>query len=369
MILDPLQPPARRIIVAPDSFKGSVGARAAADAIAAGWLAERPQDDVVSLPMADGGEGTLDVIASAVRSSVRMPVEVDGPDGRPVKVWWLLLPDGSGVVELAQTSGITLIDQLAPLDAHTVGFGQAIAAASAHGVKRLVLAVGGSASTDGGAGALMAMGARFLTAAGLSIGLGGRGLQDLDRIELSMLPSLPAHGAVVLTDVINPLCGPRGAAAIFGPQKGATSADVGRLDNALARLAARAEADPDEPGVGAAGGTAYGLRMWGATIVPGAGYVASVVGLPAALATADLVITGEGRYDGQSEAGKAPSVVLGLAQAASVRTALVAGDVQVRDHGFVAAVALTDLAGSATAAIAQPVRFLQQAGRMLASAL
>ena len=356
----------RRVVIAPDSFKGSADARAAARAISAGWLLERPQDEVLCLPMADGGEGTLDTIESVVGSSVRMPVTVQGPDGRGVDAWWLLLADGIGVVELAQTSGIGLMGSLQPLDAHTFGFGQAIADALAHNVRRLVLTLGGSASTDGGTGALAALGARFLTASGDAIALGGRGLGELDRVDLSMLPPLPPDGVVVLTDVSNPLCGDRGAAAVFGPQKGATPRDVQVLNQGLERFALLCDGDPERPGAGAAGGTAFGLQVWGATSLSGAEFVACAVGLPAALASADLVITGEGRYDGQSAGGKVPSVVIQLARDARVPVALVAGEIQVDGQEFVDTVALTDLAGSRAAALAEPERFLTEAGRRLA---
>ncbi|WP_241986517.1 glycerate kinase, partial [Cryobacterium fucosi] len=166
----------RAVVIAPDSFKGTIGASDAARRIAAGWASVRPQDRLRLLPMADGGEGTLDAFELAVPGATRMPVTVPGPDDRPVDTHWLLLPDGTGVVELAATSGITLLDRLRPLDAHTLGFGQAIAAALDHGVTRLLLAIGGSGSTDGGSGMLRALGAVLLDSAGRPVPPGGRGL-------------------------------------------------------------------------------------------------------------------------------------------------------------------------------------------------
>jgi glycerate kinase len=213
----------RRVVLAPDSFKGTATAAEAADALARGWRSIAPSDVIVEKPMADGGEGTLDAFAAAVPGSERVPVTVQGPDDRPVDAAWLRLPDGTAVVELALTSGITLLDPLRPLDAHTLGFGQAIAAALDAGARRLLLAIGGSSSTDGGAGALAALGAVFLDAQRRPVRLGNRGVGALARADLSGLRPLPADGALILSDVTNPLLGPFGAAAIFGPQKGATA--------------------------------------------------------------------------------------------------------------------------------------------------
>jgi len=358
----------KRIVIAPDSFKGSLTAREVAAALASGWLAVRPSDEVLCAPMADGGEGTLDALEMAISGSTRMPISVEALDGQRIDASWMLLPDGTGVVELAETSGLNLTEQLSPLDAHTYGFGQAIAAALEHGVARLVLALGGSASTDGGVGALTALGARFTSATGAPIGLGGRARQNLDRVELGGLLPLPPGGVVILADVTNPLCGPSGAAAVFAPQKGATVEDVEVLERALARFAAVSGGDPAAPGSGAAGGTAYGLLLWGATHVSGARFVAETIGLAYAIATADLVVTGEGRFDGQSANGKAPAAVLSIADEAGVPVALVAGQIEANTDDFVLAVELRELAGSVHAAIARPVSYLNEAGRYLAEA-
>jgi glycerate kinase len=368
-----------RVVLAPDSFKGTASAADAASALADGWRSVRPADELVVRPMADGGEGTLDAFASAVPGATRMPVTVRGPVSAPVTTHWLLLPDGTGVVELAATSGITLLDPLEPLDAHSAGFGEAIAAALDHGVHRLLLALGGSASTDGGVGALSALGGRFFDEADEPVPLGNRGLGMIARVDLSELRALPAGGAVILGDVTNPLLGPLGAAAVFGPQKGADAATVEVLEANLAQFARAAEVarrarvaagSTDHPaefaGAGAAGGAGFGLMLWGAEMGGGAALIASTVGLDAAIAGVDLVITGEGRFDGQSEAGKAPTVVAELARSVGVPTALVAGAITAEPRGFAASVALSDLAGSGRAAMAEPLRWLESAGAELA---
>ena len=212
----------------------------------------------------------------------------------------------AAVVELASTSGITLLDPLAPLDAHTAGFGEAIASALDHGVERLLLALGGSASTDGGVGALAALGDASSTPPGGRSGSATAVSARSARVDLTDLRPLPPGGAVILSDVDNPLLGARGAAAVFGPQKGADAAMVDVLESNLARLARLLPADPTPPGAGAAGGTGFGLLAWGARMGGGAGVVAEAMGLPAALEGAELVITGEGRFDGQTAAGKVP---------------------------------------------------------------
>ena len=229
----------RRVVLAPDSFKGTASAADAAAALARGWRSVAPDDDLVEKPMADGGEGTLDAFAASMPGAERVPVTVQGPDDAPVDAAWLRLPDGTAVVELAMTSGITLLDPLRPLDAHTVGFGQAIAAALDDGATRLMLAIGGSSSTDGGVGALTALGAAFLDAQGRPIARGNRGIAELASVDLSGLRPLPPEGALILSDVTNPLLGPFGAAAIFGPQKGATPELIEAMDQHLAKLPPR----------------------------------------------------------------------------------------------------------------------------------
>jgi glycerate kinase len=336
-----------RIVVAPDSFKGTATAASVAEAIRDGWLSVRPDDTVTLAPMADGGEGTLDAFETAVPGAVRVPITVTGPDGSPVDTSWLRLPDGRAVVELAATSGLPLLGgDLLPDTATSRGFGEAIAAALSFGVTGLVLGIGGSASTDGGSSVLDVIG-------------------DLP---------LPSGGAVVLTDVTSPLLGPNGAAAVFGPQKGVTPDRVAWFDDRLAAFAGRFPGvDPSTPGAGAAGGVGFGLLAWGATLARGASAVADVLGLPALLDGADVVITGEGRYDGQSAAGKVPSVVRALtaSHAPGARSMLVAGAIDAPLDDYDAAASLTVIATQTTGepddALSEPLRFARIAGARLAA--
>ncbi|MFT4030559.1 MAG: glycerate kinase [Protaetiibacter sp.] len=369
---------ARRVVVAPDSFKGSIGAAAVAEALAEGWRAFDPDAELVLRPVADGGEGTLDAFAAAVPGARRIPVAVPPPDGRGPRVdaHWLLLPAtrdapaGTGVVELASTCGIELLGaHRDPWHASTEGFGVAIADALGAGVSRLVLAIGSSASTDGGAGMLHALGARFLSADGRSLGrLDAAALRELADVDLSGLRPPPPGGAIVLSDVTAPLTGPEGAAAVFGPQKGFAPQEVAEADALLRRYAGLFEVSAAAPGAGAAGGTGFGLMAWGARLTPGAAEIAALVGLPDEVTAASVVITGEGAYDGQSATGKAPAHVAGLAAAAGTPAALVAGriDPGAELGGFAVSVSLTELAGSAVAALADPARWLRVAGGELA---
>lgn len=369
-----MTPSAARIVIAPDSFKGSISATLAARALAEGWSDARPQDTVLQRPMGDGGEGTLDAFEAANPASERHPVRVMGPDGRSVQAHWLRIapsvdaPAGTGVVELARTSGIELLDvtALRPLTAHTLGFGQAIADALDSGVSRLLVTVGGSASSDGGSGALRALGARFLDHASNEIALGASGLSALDSFDRSRLRPLPPGGAVVLTDVNNPLLGKRGAARVFSAQKGASLSDEIVIEAALARWSRVAGNDPGVAGAGAGGGAAYGLHLWGASIQSGAAVVADLIGLDDSVRDADLVITGEGRFDDQTSEGKAPHRVCEVARRHGVQVAIVAGVVKIAVERAVSTISLSELAGSSRASLQNPGRWLRIAGRRLA---
>lgn len=363
----------RRIVVAPDSFKGSIRAVDVARAITDGWRSAHPEDDVTLVPMADGGEGTLDAFAEAMPGARRIPVVVSGPLGAPHETAWLLVPERDegtdlGVVELAGTAGIELVDptELRPLDASSRGFGEAIRAALDHRVHRLVLAIGSSASSDGGAGMLQALGARAVDADGSTIADGARGLDEMAALDLSGLAALPPGGVTVLTDVVSPLLGPDGTAAVFSPQKGADESDVARIEHALARWATFVDADAGAAGAGAAGGIGFALLAWGAHLTPGARAVAELVGLDDRVREADVVITGEGRYDEQSDRGKAPSIVLRAALNAGVRSAVIAGVIATRPRDVAAAVSLTTLSGSSQAAMTDAAHWLRRAGRELA---
>jgi glycerate kinase len=357
-----------RIVIAPDSFKGSIAAAAAAAAVAEGWLSARPGDQVTRFPLADGGEGTLEVLAAAASGARWHPAAVTGPCGPRVHSCWLELPGGTHVIELARASGLPLLAAPEPLRAHTIGVGELIGRALDAGARRLLIALGGSASTDGGTGALAALGARFLDAAGRDLPPGGGALAELAAADLSGLRPPPPGGAACLADVRAPLLGPRGAAAVFGPQKGADAGQVDVLAAGLSRLTEVLGGQSDAAGAGAAGGTAYGLAAaWGAAIVPGAAELCRISGLDRALSGADLVITGEGRYDQTSADGKVAGAVFAAAGQAGVPAALIAGTIAAAPPAAVVrSVALADLAGGATAARANPARWLRAAGKMLA---
>jgi glycerate 2-kinase len=356
-----------RVVVAPDSFKGSIAAAAAAAALAEGWRGGRPGDELVCLPLADGGEGTLEVLAAADPAARWHRVPVTGPDGGVVPSRWLGRPDGTSYVELAQASGLPLMTVLDPLGAQTTGTGELIAHALDAGARRIVIALGGSASTDGGTGALSALGARFLDAAGRELAPGGGALAGLAAADLTGLRPPPPGGVTCLTDVRAPLLGRRGAAAVFGPQKGADTAQVAILEAGLARLALVLGGHPEAPGAGAAGGTGYGFAAaWGADVTPGAAELGRTVGLDTELSRADLVLTGEGRYDATSGDGKITGAVLAAAARAGVPAAVVAGVIAADPPPGVAAVALDALAGGTAGAMASPGRWLREAGRLLA---
>lgn len=353
---------ALRIVIAPDSFKGTIDAADAANAVADGWRSARAGDHLVLAPMADGGEGTVAVVsaASGIRAST---VVVPGPDDAPTTARWLRL-GGEGLVELAEASGLALLPRPAGWTAHTRGFGLVIAAALDAGVRSLSVAIGGSASTDGGAGMLEALGARLLDRDGEPIGPGARGLLDLHRVDLRGLRPLPPGGVRVLSDVRNPATGAAGAAVVFGPQKGLAPSDLPAVDAAIARFADLLGVDAATPGAGAAGATGLALLAWGGSFDSGADRVAELVGLPTAVLGADLVLTGEGRFDGQTAGGKVVDRVRALA--GGIPVSLVAGAIEADTDGFADAVSLTALAGSPAAAMADPARWLREAGRALA---
>ncbi|MER5352189.1 glycerate kinase [Kitasatospora sp. NPDC002551] len=353
-----------RIVLAPDSFKGTATATEAARALADGWRSVRPGDDLLSLPMADGGEGTLDAVATARPGACVHEVPgCTGPDGRPVPGRYALLPDGTALVEFATTGGLPLLgERLAPLTATSRGTGETIAAALDAGASALTVGLGGSASTDGGAGLLSALGLRLLDRSGTPLPDGGGALAAAARADLGSLRPAPPGGVRLLTDVTNPLLGPAGAAAVYGPQKGAGAAEVARLERGLERYAELLGGDPRQPGAGAAGGTAYGLAAaWNARITPGAAAVADLLGLDAALDGADLVVTGEGRFDATSLLGKAVGEVLARARRAAVPVRVVAG-------GSTDARALTllSLAGDPEDARRRAAHWLHRAGALLA---
>jgi glycerate 2-kinase len=319
-----------RVVLAPDKFKGCLTALEVAQAVAAGVLDARPDAEVVLLPVADGGDGT---VAAALAAGHReVVVEVEGPTGQPVRAPYAVRGT-SAVVELAAACGLDLLPggRPAPLLASTYGLGQVVADALDRGATRLVLGLGGSASTDGGAGMVQALGARLLDARGVELGRGGGALRDLAALDLTGLRPLAGVEVVVASDVDHPLLGPRGAAAVFAPQKGADPDQVRELEAGLTRwVDVVAEATGrdvrDVPGAGAAGGTGFAaLALLGATLRPGIDLVLDLVGFGAAVRGARLVVTGEGSLDEQSLAGKAPVGVATAAARAGVTTVAVAG--------------------------------------------
>ncbi|KQS66444.1 glycerate kinase [Modestobacter sp. Leaf380] len=355
-----------RIVIAPDKFKGTLDADGVADAIAAGVVRVHPDAEVLLRPVADGGDGT---VAAALRAGwTPLAVRVAGPDGEPRQAV-LALDGGTALVELATAAGLHLAPP-APLTATTRGVGDLLLAALEAGARRLVVGIGGSATTDAGTGMLTALGVRFLDAAGDALPPGGAALARLDRVDVTGLdPRLAGVDVLIATDVDNPLTGPRGAAAVFGPQKGATPDDVAVLDAALARFAAVVRRDlgvevDAVPGAGGAGGTAAGaLAVLGARVTSGADLVCDLVGLDAALAGADLCLTGEGALDEQTLSGKAPAVVARRAAAAGVPCVGIAGVVRLAPAelaaaGFAAGHALTEVEPDVAVCLAEPARLL-----------
>lgn len=309
-----------RVVVAPDKFKGSLTAVQAAGAIAEGLDRSCPGIEIVQLPVADGGDGTVEAAVAA--GYQRRTVTVQGPTGEPVSAAFAIR-GRSAVLEMAEASGLRCLPggRPAPLTATTFGTGELLLAALDAGCSSLMLGVGGSATTDGGAGMAQALGARFLDADGQELPPGGAALLQLERIDITGLdPRLTSATVVLASDVDNPLVGPQGAAAVYGPQKGADDSDVRLLDTALSRYAEVIHRDlgipvADVPGAGAAGGTGAGaIAFLGASSMSGIALILEVVGFAEAVRQADLVFTGEGSLDSQSLSGKAP---VGVARAAA----------------------------------------------------
>jgi len=321
-----------RVVVAPNAFKGTLTATVAARAMAAGVREAFPGAEVLEVPVADGGDGTVEALVDANHGEYRT-ARVDGPLGDPVDARFGLIEGGrTAVVELATASGLALLDPARrdPRHASTYGFGQLLEAAREQGAGEIIAGIGGSATNDGGAGMAQAVGYRLLDGGGGEIARGGAALARLARIEAGRFTRWPQRLRVAC-DVDNPLVGPRGASHVYGPQKGADAQTVRALDAALGHLAEIVERDlgvdaATRPGAGAAGGTGYGMVVFlGAELVPGAPLVVEAAGLDARLEGADLVITGEGRVDAQTAYGKAPGEVAKRARRAGVPVLLLAG--------------------------------------------
>ncbi|HUT37652.1 MAG TPA: glycerate kinase [Planctomycetota bacterium] len=345
-----------KIVIAPDSFKECLAAEAVAEAMARGVRVAAPGAEVVCVPMADGGEGTVRALVAATGGRLRQ-ARVTGPLGEPVEAEFGLLGDGTaGVIEMAAASGLPLVplERRDPTKTTTWGTGELIAAALGLGAERLILGIGGSATVDGGAGMAQALGARLLDAAGKPIGWGGGELARLARIDVSgIVPRLAGVACDVACDVTNPLAGPRGAAAVYGPQKGATPAMVKQLDANLAHLAAVVRRDLgvdvcDVPGAGAAGGLGAGLMAFlHARLRPGVELVIQAVRLQEKLAGADLVLVGEGQMDEQTAYGKVPVGVSRLARRLGIPAVAIVGSLgqgfeAVHDEGITACFSILD---------------------------
>jgi glycerate kinase len=376
-----------KIVLAPDKFKGSLTAPEVADALAEGLREVLPWADLILVPVADGGEGTVGAALGAGFSPRR--ARVSGPTGEPLTAEFAVDASSASrcraVVEMAAASGLDVLPGgiKDARNATSLGTGQLIRAALDAGAREIILGVGGSACTDGGAGMLQGLGARFTDDGGNELPLGGAALARIAGADLSGLDArLDGSTLILAADVDNPLLGERGAAAVFGPQKGATPADVAELDAALARFAevlgremgARAVAAKDAPGAGAAGGVGYAALALGAHRRRGIDVVVEFTGLRHKLEGAALVVTGEGSLDAQSLAGKAPVGVASTGRALGVPVVAVCGrtlldEATLRGAGFSAVHALTDLEGDVEVCLREARRLVREAGRLIGAGL
>jgi glycerate kinase len=366
-----------RVVLAPDKFKGSLTAAEVAAAVAAGMLDVVPGLETIILPVADGGDGTVSAALSA--GFDKIIVDAVGPTGEQVRAPYALDGDRA-VVELAAVVGLSMLPggRLDPMGASTYGLGLVIADAIRRGATTIVLGLGGSASTDGGAGMVQALGARLLDAHGHDLPHGADHLVHLERVDLAPLrATLGAATIIVATDVDNPLRGPRGAAAVFGPQKGASPQQVAKLEQGLRHWSqlvsyATGREDAERTGAGAAGGTGFAaLALLDAEIKPGIDLILDLIDFDRRIAGADLVVTGEGSLDDQSLAGKAPVGVARAAARAEIPVIAVAGRLQLspsrlREAGISAAYPLTDLEPDLDSCIANAPTLLHRIGAQIA---
>jgi glycerate 2-kinase len=365
------------VAIASDKFKGSLTATEVAQALAAGMLDVLPRLQTVLLPVADGGDGTVAAALSAGYDKII--VDAVGPTGEPMRAPYALDGDRA-VVELAAVVGLSMLPggQLDPLGSSTYGLGLVIADAIRQGATTIVLGLGGSASTDGGAGMVQALGARLLDADSHNVQPGGGALVNLAQLDLgSLRGTLGAVKIIVASDVDNPLLGPNGAAAVFGPQKGARPQDVQTLERGLrhwSELVSQATGrnDTERPGAGAAGGAGYAaLAVLDAEIRPGIELILDLIDFDAKVVGADLVVTGEGSLDEQSLAGKAPIGVARAAAKAGVPVIAVAGRLQLsqqrlQEAGISAAYPLSNLEPDPARSIANASSLLRQLGGHIA---
>ncbi len=365
-----------KIVIAPDSFKESLSADAVAQAIARGVALAAPDARIVCVPMADGGEGTVDAVLAATGAQRRSSA-VRGALGEALQADWAWLPDQTAVIEMASAAGLEQVREQdrKPLQACSQGVGELIRAALDAGAQRIILGLGGSSTTDGGAGMLRALGLALYDEQGKALPPGGAALARLHRIDDSGLdPRLAQVRIDVASDVNNPLCGPRGAAHIFGPQKGATPEQVEQLDAALRRFAQVSAKQlgrdaSEQPGAGAAGGLGFAAYAFlSAQFRPGVQIVAELGGLADAIAGAALVITGEGRMDAQTLNGKTPAGVAALAREAGVPAVAIVGSLgegyqALYEAGLYAAFSLVSGPMTLAQALADSERLLAERGR------
>ncbi|WP_413105392.1 glycerate kinase [Streptomyces sp. Inha503] len=363
-----------RVLIAADKFKGSLTAAQVAERLTTGLRRAAPRASVASVPVADGGDGTVD--AAVVAGFGRREIRVTGPVGKPVTAAYALR-NGAAVVEMAEASGLRHLPAcgFAPLTATSYGTGEVLRAALDAGARSIALGVGGSATTDGGTGMLAALGARFLDASGAPVGPGGAALARLAKADLSGLdPRLAEVDLVLASDVDNPLLGPKGAAAVYGPQKGASPKEVDILEDALRYYARTCGAlgTAEEPGAGAAGGLGFGaLTALRARFSPGVEVMLDLLGFGEALAGADLVITGEGSLDHQTLHGKAPAGVASRARARGLPVIAVCGRLSLdtaalKAIGIHRAYALTELEPDVPRCLAQAGPLLERVAARIA---
>ena len=354
-----------RVLIAPDSFKECLSAHAVAAAIAEGWRDVRPDDDLDLVPIADGGEGTVDAILAAKRGA-RVVVRVTGPLGAPVDAVYGLLDEGTAIIEMASASGLALVPtaERDPAITTTRGTGELLLHAARNGATRIVLGIGGSATNDGGAGLVQALSYRLLDASGTELPPGGAALAHIASIEAPATLALP--DITVACDVNNPLCGPNGATHVYGPQKGAVPRQLAGLDHALAHFADVVAAHTGHnlrhtPGAGAAGGLGFALLAFlGAALRPGIEIIAEITDLEARIACADLVITGEGRVDAQSLMGKVVGGLIALAERHQKPLTVLAGSLGPGHEQIPAQVIAIGPPGTSAAdSIAQAAEFLR----------
>jgi len=373
-------PPPPRILLCPDSFKGSLDATAVANAMARGVHAACAGAEVRILPMADGGEGAADLVTHTLGWEWHLS-DVHGPTGDHVTAGWGFdAVDRRAVLDVASACGLDLVPPARrdPWWLDSRGVGELMRAAIDAGAKQLLIGLGGSGTVDGGAGMLAALGVRFLDADGNELAPTPTGLATLAQADMGGLePRLAEVEIVVLNDVDNPLTGPQGAAAVFGPQKGMAEDDIEAMDAHLARLATAIDAagglrrPVETPGAGAAGGLGFALDcVLGGEARMGAGFLAELIGLDTAIAASQLVITGEGQIDGQTSRGKVVAEVVGRAQRAGVPAVAVAGSVacseaELTDFGLADARALCDGSITLDQAMAEPARWINERTRAL----